>query len=47
MAQQQRAWEFDQEEGCSTSRGSARVVANPMQSLSYKREREADSATPS
>ena len=42
MAQQQRAWEFDLEEGILDVARLARVVANPMLSLSYKREREAD-----
>ncbi|MGX9962254.1 cobaltochelatase subunit CobT [Roseomonas sp. F4] len=42
MAQQQRAWEFDLEEGLLDVARLARVVVNPMQSLSYKREREAD-----
>ena len=42
LAQQQRAWEFDLEEGLLDVSRLARVVANPMHSLSYKREREAD-----
>ncbi len=42
MAQQQRAWEFDLEEGILDVARLARVVVNPMLSLSYKREREAD-----
>jgi cobaltochelatase CobT len=42
LAQQQRAWEFDLEEGLLDVARLARVVVNPMQSLSYKREREAD-----
>jgi cobaltochelatase CobT len=42
MAQQQRAWEFDLEEGLLDVARLARVVVNPMLSLSYKREREAD-----
>jgi cobaltochelatase CobT len=42
MAQQQRAWEFDLEEGLLDVARLARIVANPMHSLSYKREREAD-----
>jgi cobaltochelatase CobT len=42
MAQQQRAWEFDLEEGLLDVARLARVVVNPMQSLSYKHEREAD-----
>ena len=40
MAQQTRAWEFDLEEGMLDAGRLARVVVNPMQSLSYKRERE-------
>jgi cobaltochelatase CobT len=42
LAQQQRAWEFDLEEGLLDVARLARVVANPTHSLSYKREREAD-----
>ncbi|MCS6892134.1 MAG: cobaltochelatase subunit CobT [Rhodovarius sp.] len=42
MAQQQRAWEFDLEEGLLDVARLARVVANPMHSLSYKREKEAN-----
>jgi cobaltochelatase CobT len=42
LAQQQRAWEFDLEEGLLDVARLARIVANPMHSLSYKREREAD-----
>ncbi|NGM23597.1 cobaltochelatase subunit CobT [Roseomonas stagni] len=42
LAQQQRAWEFDLEEGILDVARLARVVVNPMLSLSYKREREAD-----
>jgi cobaltochelatase CobT len=42
MAQQQRAWEFDLEEGLLDVARLARVVANPTHSLSYKRERDAD-----
>jgi cobaltochelatase CobT len=42
LAQQQRAWEFDLEEGLLDVARLARVVANPMHALSYKREREAD-----
>jgi cobaltochelatase CobT len=40
MAQQTRAWEFDLEEGMLDAGRLARVVVNPMQSLSYKRERD-------
>jgi cobaltochelatase CobT len=42
MAQQTRAWDFDQEEGILDVSRLARVVANPMLSLSYKRERDTD-----
>jgi cobaltochelatase CobT len=42
MAQQQRAWDFDLEEGLLDVARLARVVANPTHSLSYKRERETD-----
>jgi cobaltochelatase CobT len=42
LAQQQRAWEFDLEEGMLDASRLARVVVNPMLALSYKREREAD-----
>ena len=40
MAQQNRSWDFDQEEGLLDAARLARVVVNPMQSLSYKIERE-------
>ncbi len=42
MAQQTRAWEFDLEEGMLDAGRLARVIVNPMQSLSYKRERDTD-----
>ena len=42
MAQQQRAWDFDLEEGMLDASRLARIVANPMLPLSYKRERETD-----
>jgi cobaltochelatase CobT len=42
MAQQTRAWEFDLEEGMLDAGRLARVVVNPMQSLSYKRERDTE-----
>jgi len=42
MAQQQRAWEFDLEEGMLDAGRLARIVVNPLLSLSYKRERETD-----
>ncbi|MDW8399195.1 MAG: cobaltochelatase subunit CobT [Acetobacteraceae bacterium] len=41
LAQQQRAWEFDLEEGLLDVARLARVVATPTHSLSYKRETEA------
>ena len=40
MAQQQRSWEFDLEEGLLDASRLARIVANPMHSLSFKREKE-------
>jgi cobaltochelatase CobT len=40
MAQQTRAWEFDLEEGMLDAGRLSRVVVNPMQALSYKRELE-------
>lgn len=40
MAQQTRAWEFDLEEGMLDAGRLARVIVNPLLSLSYKRERE-------
>ncbi|NPD67216.1 cobaltochelatase subunit CobT [Lichenicola cladoniae] len=42
MAQQTRAWDFDQEEGILDAGRLARVVVNPMLSLSYKNERDTD-----
>ncbi len=42
MAQQARSWEFDQEEGLLDSARLARVVVNPIHSLSYKVERETE-----
>ncbi|HTU52640.1 MAG TPA: cobaltochelatase subunit CobT [Acetobacteraceae bacterium] len=42
LAQQQRAWDFDLDEGLLDAGRLARVVVNPLQSLSYKRERETD-----
>ncbi len=42
MAQQTRAWEFDLEEGMLDAGRLARVIVNPVLSLSYKRERETD-----
>jgi len=40
MAQQQRAWDFDLDEGILDAARLARIVANPMTSLSYKQEKE-------
>lgn len=42
MAQQNRAWEFDQEEGLLDAARLARVVISPGSSLSYKMERDTD-----
>ena len=42
LAQQTRSWEFDLEEGLLDAGRLARVVINPMQALSYKRERDTD-----
>jgi cobaltochelatase CobT len=42
MAQQNRTWDFDQEEGLLDAARLARVVASPTHSLSYKIERETD-----
>ncbi|PTQ13066.1 cobaltochelatase subunit CobT [Sphingomonas oleivorans] len=42
MAQQNRSWDFDQEEGLLDAARLARVVINPAHSLSYKIERETD-----
>ncbi|MEI5686103.1 cobaltochelatase subunit CobT [Sphingomonas kyungheensis] len=42
MAQQSRAWDFDQDEGMLDAARLARVVVTPGQSLSYKIERETD-----
>ena len=40
MAQQNRSWDFDQEEGILDAARLARVVVSPGQSLSYKIERD-------
>jgi cobaltochelatase CobT len=40
MAQQNRSWDFDQEEGLLDAARLARVIVNPAYSLSYKIERE-------
>ena len=42
MAQQNRSWDFDQEEGLIDAARLARVVISPGHSLSYKMERETD-----
>jgi len=42
MAQQQRSWDFDQEEGILDSARLARVVVNPTTPLSFKTERETE-----
>jgi len=42
MAQQNRSWDFDQEEGLLDAARLARVVINPTHSLSYKIERDTD-----
>jgi cobaltochelatase CobT len=42
MAQQNRSWDFDQEEGMLDAARLARVVINPMQSLSYKMEKDTE-----
>ncbi len=41
LAQQNRSWEFDLDEGILDAARLARVVADPLQPLSFKREREA------
>ena len=42
LAKQTRAWEFNLEEGLLDTARLARVVVNPMHSLSYKRELETE-----
>ena len=42
MAQQNRSWDFDQEEGLLDAGRLARVVVSPGSSLSYKVERDTD-----
>lgn len=42
MAQQNRSWDFDQEEGMLDAARLARIVIAPGQSLSYKVERDTD-----
>ena len=40
MAQQNRAWDFDQEEGMLDAARLGRIITNPMHALSYKVERD-------
>lgn len=40
QARQERAWDFDQEEGVLDQTRLARMIANPTITLTYKRERE-------
>ncbi len=42
LAKQTRAWEFNLDEGLLDSARLARVVANPLHSLSYKQEKETE-----
>src|SRR5919206_1303657 len=42
MAQQNRSWEFDLEEGTLDSARLTRVITDPMHPLSFKRERDTD-----
>jgi cobaltochelatase CobT len=42
MAQQNRSWDFDQEEGLLDAARLARIIVSPGHSLSYKVERETD-----
>ncbi len=42
MAQQQRSWDFDLEEGILDAGRLARVVVNPMVPLSFKQERDTE-----
>ena len=42
MAQQNRAWEFDLEEGMLDPARLSRVVVDPQQPLSFKREKDTD-----
>src|SRR5947209_7217471 len=42
MAQQNRSWEFDLEEGMLDPARLSRVIADPQQPLSFKRERDMD-----
>lgn len=42
MAQQQRSWSFDEEEGILDTARLSRIVVNPATPLSFKQERETD-----
>jgi len=42
LAKQTRAWQFDLEEGLLDSSRLARIVANPVHALSFKRETDTD-----
>ena len=42
LAQQQRAWDFDLDEGLLDAGRLTRVIVNPLHSLSYKRERDTE-----
>ena len=42
LAQQARSWDFDQEEGMLDAARLARVIVNPVHSLSYKVERDTE-----
>jgi len=42
MAQQSRSWAFDQEEGMLDAARLARIIVNPMHSLSYKVEKDTE-----
>lgn len=42
LAQQQRSWQFDLDDGLLDTARLARVVSNPGTSLSFKRERDTD-----
>ena len=42
LAQQNRAWDFDLEEGALDAARLTRIVIDPMGALSFKRERETD-----
>ncbi len=42
MAQQNRAWDFDLEEGTLDAARLTRIITDPMHALSFKHERDAD-----